>query len=321
MKDQRRHVFCFARSGYRGFTLLELLVATALTVLITVTAAGVIASAFTQWNRTQGLLTTNAQAREVLDRLEQDLQGALYRDDGQAWLLATIQGETSASGVWVNGTKPIAASLHPAAERLADSRFGVAGTWLRFFTTAQSAQLATPAPGVPVAVSYQIVRRAPTPSSPRCDYLFYRAEVPPAESFESGYDLTSGAYTTGSDATGAAGNVTRPAFGQLLATNVIDFGVRFYACLPDGSSGERVLEPIFPRPAAELEFSAQSSATVDSAHCFPAVVDVFLRVLTEKGARQIAALETGRISGDWWGMAETNSRVFLRRIKLKVAPP
>ena len=321
MSEQWHHVYSFARTGHRGFTLLELLVAIALTVLISATAARVIASAFTQWNRTQGLLTTNGKAREVLDRLEQDLQGALYRADGQAWLMATVQAEASASGVWVNGTKPMTASLNHAAERLVDSRFGVAGTWLRFFTTAQAAQLATPAPGAPVAVSYQIVRRAPTPSSLVCQYLLYRAEVPPAASFESGYDLASGAYTTGSDATGAAGNVTQPVLGHLLATNVIDFGVRFYGYLPDGSSGGRVLQSIFPRQAAELEYSAQSSATVDPGHSFPVVVDVFLRVLTEEGARQITGLESGRVTGDWWGIAEANSLVFLRRIELKVAPP
>ncbi len=309
----RRRLACNSVPGHpRGFTLLELLVATAITVLIAATAVGLSASALSRWNRTQGRLTSEAQAREVLDRLEQDLQGILYRDDGQAWLMATVQAETSASGVWVNGSKPITASLHHTADPLADSRFGLAGVWLRFFTISQ---------GAPVAVSYQIIRRAVTPSSPSCQYLLYRSEVSPAATLAAGYNLTSSSYTTASATIGSPGNLVQPAHGQLLADNVIDFGVRFYSYLPESLAGALVLQPIFPRQTTDLEYSAQSLAAMDSGHYPPAVADIFLRILTAEGARQITALESGRINGDWWSIAEANSRVFMRRIQLQAVRP
>ena len=282
-------------------------------------AGGLIANTLARWNHTQGLLTTTAQAREVLDRLEQDLQGAHYRDNGKAWLMATVQAETSVSGLWVNGTKPAAASLNHTADRLADSRFGLAGTWLRFFTTATAGSGSEPR--APVAVSYQIVRRAATPGSEQCHYLLYRSEVTSPATFDAGYNLTANEYTTGCEVSGTPGTVVTPAVSQLLANNVIDFGVRFYARLRDDSTGVESLQPIFPRHATELEFSAQSSATAGPGQKFPAVVDIFLRVLTDEGDRRIAALESGRISGNWWTIAEANSRVFLRRIQLRSEPP
>lgn len=311
-----------ARRPPGGFTLVELLVAAAITMLIAGVVVGLISNALTHWNRAQGTLTTENQARQVLDRLTQDLQGALYRDDGNVWLAATVQPATSASGDWVNGTKPIAASLSPAVANLAEARFGVAGVWLRFFATAQGADARTNDPAAPVAVSYQIIRRAPTPSAQSCHYLLYRAGVTPSETFAAGYDLSAATYTTGSTAEGAAGNVVSPGLNRALANNVIDFGVRLFRYAPDPTTGAFTLQPIFPVDVTDLDYRAQASPTGDRLrHGFPAVADVMLRVLTDEGARQIAALEAGQVTGDWWAIATANSRVFTRRILLEVNPP
>jgi hypothetical protein len=298
---------------------VELLVAAAITVLIAGLLIGLVSTTLTNWNRTQGVLTTEKQARVALDWLERDLQGMSFRADAKAWLVATVQTDTSVSGVWVSGTKPVASSLNPAAPNLADARFGLAGVWLRFFTQPQLADASDPAG--PVAVSYQIVRRSPTPAGSSCGYLLYRAEVTAPATLSSGYDLTAVDYTVVSDTVGEAGNVVRPGFAQVLADNVIDFGVRFYTDLPDAVSGVPTLQQIFPSEASGLEYRAQSPASPgDSSGRFPTVIDVFLRVLDEDGARQLAALEAGRISGDWWTIANAHSRVFVRRIQPRIDP-
>jgi type II secretory pathway pseudopilin PulG len=307
------------RAARAGFTLVELLVAAAITVLIAGLLIGVVATTLTNWNRTQGILTSENQARAALDWLERDLQGACFRSDGNAWLVATVQTDASVSGVWVNGVKPVASSLNPAAPNLADARFGLAGVWLRFFTRPQITGSGDPAG--PVAVSYQIVRRSPTPAGSAGGYLLYRAEVTAPAALTSGYDLTAADYTVASDPVGEAGNLVRPGFTQVLADNVIDFGVRFYAYLPDAVSGVPTVRQIFPADASGLEYRAQSPARPgEPPSPFPAVIDVFLRVLNEDGARQLAALEAGRISGDWWTIATAHSRVFVRRIRPRCAP-
>lgn len=302
-----------------GFTLIELLVAAAITVLIAGVLTGLISTALTNWNRSQGALTTEEQARAALDRLEQDLSGAICRDDGNVWLAATVQSDASASGVWVNGAKPGAASLYQAAPNLADARFGIAGVWLRFFATVPAANARELA--APVAVSYQIVRRAPTISGTSCEYLLYRSEVTASATLAAGYDLGALAYTTASDVVGSTGNVVRPGYRQVLADNVIDFGVRFYAFGPDPATGGPQLQQIFPVEATDLEYRVPRSVAANSSQRFPSVVEVLLRILTEEGARRVAALEAGQITGDWWAIASANSKVFVRRIQLKADSP
>ena len=183
-----------SRAAFAGFTLVELLVAAAIAVLIAGMLIGLTTTTLTSWTRTQGVLTTENQARAALDWLERDLQGACFRADGNAWLVATVQTDTGASGLWVNGTKPVVASLNHAAVNLADARFGLAGVWLRFFTQAQVAE-SRDLEG-PVAVSYQIVRRSPTPAGSACRYLLYRAEVTASTTLGNSTNIPSPVFFT-----------------------------------------------------------------------------------------------------------------------------
>jgi hypothetical protein len=311
----RRHLPSDGREPQHSFTILELLVAAAITVLIAGLVLSLTSSALRNWSRSQGAFTADSQARLVLDRLAQDFRGVLCREDGKVWLAATVQSAVSVSGAWVNGTKPVTPSLNPAAANLVDARFGVAGIWLRFFTLAQGADSRTNDPAAPIAVSYQLIRRSPTPSGENCHYLLYRAAITPSETFAAGYDLSGSSYTTANDDDGAAGNVTRPGLRQVIADNVIDFGVHFFGYAPDLASGAPVLQRIFPVDGTDLDFRARSPSTAGEAGMrFPAVADVLVRVLTDEGARQIAALESGQITGDWWAIAEADSKVFTRRI-------
>jgi len=303
-----------------GFTLVELLVAATLTVLIAGVLVGLIANLLANWDRSGGVLTAENEARDVLDRIQLDLHGAWSREDGGTWLVATIQADASASGVWEGGGKPSAGSLNPAAVDLAAARFGLAGVWLRFFTVSQITQAdGLPAP---VAVSYQIVRRAPTPVDSPAHYLLYRSEVASDQTMAAGYELGSAVYTTASEAAGEPGNLVRPGRRQVLADKVIDFGVRLYAYQPDPDSGSPMLRQVFPVGAADLEFRARSPRSpTEPRHLFPAVLEVLIRVLTAEGARRLSAFEAGQMTGDWWEIANEHSRVFVRRIQLKADLP
>jgi len=300
-----------------GFTLLELLVASALTVMIAALALSLVTNALGRWSRTQGTLTTEGQARTVLDQLEVDLQGACHRDDGNVWLAAIIQGEGSASGVWIDGRKPITASLDPVTENLAEGRFGVAGVWLRFFTAGGRADAG---PAAPAAVSYQIIRRFPLPSEKTCHYLLYRSDIGAAETFANGFDLGLPAYGPAASPEGAEGSLATPGFRQILADNVIDFGVRLLGPATEPAAAGRELPVIFPLHVADREYRAGLVGADGARQPFPAVVDVMVRILTDDGARQIAALEAGQLAGDWWRIAQEHSRVFTRRIVLRTTP-
>ena len=162
-----------------GFTVLELLVAAVITAVLGGFLVVIISNVSSTWTRTSGRLSADAQARSVLDQLAMDLQGAMFRDDGNVWLAASVLDTTANSGLWqpaFRNPKPAGAplSLAMTAPNLADARYGHAGVWLRFFTTRRGVNSATNATttlattSAPVAVSYQLVRRytATNPANP-----------------------------------------------------------------------------------------------------------------------------------------------------------
>ena len=322
------HPFCRPKSGRRGFTLVELLVAAAITAAMAGGIAVIVGNVSGTWARSAGRLDADAQARLALDQITLDLQSALYRDDGNVWLAANILDTTATSGLWTNAqtaanAKPNGAngSLALTAPSIADARFGQAGTWLRFFTTRRGSNTATTLAttadtlSAPVAVGYQIIRRRTSAATlnQNTGYFLHRAEVRPGANgtgqgvLESGYSLIAAAYnTTSAGNTGATtgdprslrapGSATN--LDSILADNVVDFGIRAY--VRDSAGGLRLIFPADAngRPTGSatttlvglLPAAAPLTGTNFNQH-FPAVVDVMIRVLTDEGARQIANLE------------------------------
>jgi len=312
-----------SRHGHkrRAFTLVELLVAAGLTVMIAGLCLTVLTSSLTRWNRAQGLLAAEAAARGIFDQLERDLRGAVFRDDGGVWLAVSVEQTSGVSGSWVMGTKPVAASLDPAATSLGDARFGVGGVWLRFITANSAPDLEGNGTDVPVAVSYQLIRRPASLSAQSVNYAIYRAQAGPKATFDAGYDLSAGCYNTPSDEIGTAGSLVSPGYAQALARNVIDFGVRFYRRETDPLTGNASLVTVFPRDNSQLEYRVASGPKADAgASPAPEMVDIFVRVISDAGARQLEALESGRLTGDWWKIATAQSWVFTRRVWLRAAP-
>lgn len=350
----------------RAFTLLELLVAATITALLAGFLAVVVGDVAGFWSRTSGRLTTEAQARIVLDQLTLDLQSAHFEDDGNTWLAATAQNAPGGIPNWISNdqnparAKPAALSLSmTAADFSSDAnRFGVAGTWLRFYTTARGTNQNAPAApfavnaSAPVAVSYQIVRRiastATTTAAAR-RYLLHRAQVRPAlngtalGTLEAGRNITATAYTRTTPAAGNTGvngdprTVRAPTLDSVIADNVIDFGVRFYVRDAATVGGLRL---VFPANTAgvpantPLTYLANvppgGNGSDSFANRMPDVIDVSVRILTEKGADLIRGYEsiTQTVFAPpgvtpqayWWDLARANSRVFTRRIVLRAEP-
>ncbi len=300
-----------------GFTLLELLVAVAISVVIMAALAFMLARIMTGWERTQGRLAAEAEALHVLELLTLDLQGARGPDGPGIWLAATVQGGGGASGAWVGGAKQEESSVRLDAEPFRTARFGRAGMWLRCITTRRGGDARSAEPTAPAAVAYQLIRRAPTAGSTQGRYLLYRSEATASATFAGGYDLSAAAYTTASVAAGSAGSLVSPPLRALLAEEVVDFGVRFSrdAQFP-GADGTSLIR-LFPKAGGTLEYAVGGDEGVTAGHAPRLfVADVLLRILSPEGARRIAALESGQLTGDWWQIAESESYVFTRRILL-----
>lgn len=329
-----------------GFTLLELLVAASITVGIAAVMLSVTTGMLTLWRKTQAEQVQAVAARQVFDLVEQDIQAAFHRRDDNRWLALDIIDSTA--GLANHGWLTTSARMKPAdggslrpwpsvnatgIRRMADARFGLSGCWLRFVTTNIEA-----GGTLPVVVAYQIARR-PVTGDPLATnrapvrYLLYRSTISNSDTLANGYDVNAAGYASNdnspfsalSSAYRNARNVMNPSHANLLASNVVDFGVWLYARNADGT-----LNLVYPSASNDLSHHARGGS-LDPVARFPEVIDVMVRILSDEGATLLETIETKRVSmrppiyatdADWWwGVVEANSRVFIRRIELKARAP
>ena len=111
-----------------AFTLVELLVSSAIMTVFVGIILYLATALLNSWNRATGILSTNYEARISLDYLAQDLAGAILRHDGDPWLISED------------------------AENIEGIRNTV---WLRFFTAAPDRDRREP--GEVTAVSYRLL--------------------------------------------------------------------------------------------------------------------------------------------------------------------
>ena len=356
-----------------GFTVLELMVPVAVTALLA-TALLTISSQVLETQRLASEdLETNQVAQFVLDQIQEDLQCALYQNDGNVWMAIRILDTKENSQSWVDvntdAGKPLDDSLRliradwPEGEILPEneydilaqapferSRFGVAGTWLRFFTQSPEFDQNVKSIGAARAVSYQIIRHSLTESkTSSMRYQLFRSDVSAVNIWHAGYNLHPDklkypgiqyySYSSGSldprnpnspRVPSAIQNpiVVSPDYSPAsfsLAANIIDFGVRAYV-MERNSFGTGKLIQVFPtfNNGKPNEFLATSSVKDHTFgypyHSFPDVVDLFVRVLTNKGAKLLENYENGLFQTtdeqNWWTIAEENSEVYVRRVKI-----
>lgn len=361
-----------------GFTIVELLVATAVTAVLAGLLLAMTSGVLTAWNRTSGALSANSQAQMIFDLMTEDLQAAIYRRGGNAsfdvgmiredpaylrdfrgWRVRStgepLFSETAAWGSQA-GIKPAGVTQTVDFEA---SQFGQGGAWLRF--------LAAPAANgdTPRAISYQMARRPITGPMPgdtgdstnpaEIRYVLLRSVLDPATTFNRGYDLSeynnklNEKGTSGWPGDFPPGALLKPDTSQTIATNVIDFGVRLYVeeagqltlYFPADSSfepaednyyyrangvpGRNSIDPSDIGAILNRHYNSTSGNAFEGE--FPDVVDVFVRILTEEGARQIQSLESGRQTVSqadfdriWDEIALEHSRVFTRRIHVNARP-
>lgn len=384
-----------------GFTIVELLVATAITLVVLGLMVQISFSVLGTFDKVTGTVTARTQASTVLRFLREDFQSIVWRRDGNVWLLATVQPDQAGTGdanigeanwdVALVQPKPPGTSAPADYGKelsslrfdeqgstgkwidLKEHRFGHAGVWLRFFTNRPT----TSSDGdvAPIAVSYQIVRMPPRRNSDENRYLFFRSQVrsgrkdvtSPYSVADAGFNLALNAVrgynapTAGTnDDFGDPGSIRRPVNNNfdrsaLIANNVIDFGVRFWRRVPPGptdpDTDPSTLQLIFPSsgiapfvPSENNLGFAVTGLTPNQVHAlnpslfgmaatnistgFPDFVDIFVRVLTDEGARLIEAYEQGNLevppgsdsSAHWWKIAEEHSEVFTERIPIIARP-
>ena len=326
-----------------AFTLIELLVAATITLVLAGLMLAVVTNTLNLWQRSQNRFTTSTQATLALDLLERDLQGALFRRDGNTWLAVAVTNTAAAliPHGWLS-----AAAMKPSSSesqrlvadpgdgktpQIGDARFGLSGCWLRFFSPNLEANGA-----LPVAVSYQIARRPVSgaiagSNAAEVRYTLFRSAVSTTATFTTGYNITVSGYGSASVSPSNSRDpktMMNPNDADALATNVVDFGVWLYG----RDAGTGGLRRVFPADSSDFMHAARETGEVSDASRFPEVADVMVRILSTQGAALLEEIENGgghivrpsNYTSDaewWWGIVEVNSTVYVRRIVLRGSAP
>jgi prepilin-type N-terminal cleavage/methylation domain-containing protein len=78
-----------------GFTLLEVMVSTAIMVIIVLTVVSIASDTLRVYDQAVADLSTQSEARGALDALENDFSTAMLRADGRCWMEVVVPGSSS----------------------------------------------------------------------------------------------------------------------------------------------------------------------------------------------------------------------------------
>jgi type II secretory pathway pseudopilin PulG len=337
----------------KAFTVLELLVALAVTAVLSGLLLTISVQVLNTQKQTSNDLETNQVAQLVLDRIEEDLQCALFRNDGNVWMELSMQHGVNpdwqkaenqnlskpnlARYLWAPASMPTSTAEGGPLE---DARFGRASVWLKFFTQAPDMDLDSNNSGGARAIGYQLIRHGVTAapiSSQR--YQLYRSDVSEKNTFERGYNLPDYSENPHQNEDSSTLRVSSaiklpinsdPAQTNAfsLAINVIEFGVRAYV-VENNSSGAGNLIQIFPYNETNSvhAIKCKSNPQVSQGEGrFPDVIDVMIKVISNEGAKILERYENGDMQKKkpeefsneeyWWELAEQYCETYIRRIKI-----
>jgi prepilin-type N-terminal cleavage/methylation domain-containing protein len=316
------------KGKHRAFTLIEVLVATGITAILGTLMISVISTTMGVWNRSIGALTAEAQARLVMDTIARDIENTVRRDHITWFAVDCINMEQPSFANWKSSRPPppmsdlnllsvngnAAQTTFTAGYRFmnyntaptVDAQYS--GAWLRFLSNVSEGGKSDDPKKIaaPRAVSYY--KKIHTVGGERV-YRLYRHELDPQQTFNlpGGGDLRDVAFETLSP------DASRR--DDLIADNVIDFGVRVFTDPPDTKT-----TLLFPYNTAAQNYRNDPDAPEKA----PAYVDVYLRILTDDGVKQLEALEKGRLTlpavngmNDYEQTIRFQSKEFVRRVKIK----
>lgn len=320
----------FHQSSISGFTIIEVLLSTVIGAGLILLLANATISTAENNKRLTDELDRSARARLVLDLLVNDLQSVIQRRDANNWLAVDVLSDTQNTTHWQSaaGQKPALESLVIQPKLDAESgmvnpegyRFGIAGTWLRFITTAEDRSVFTNGKSVPGdvnAVAYQIIRR-PLPSVPlvsdstNAGYQIHRSIVRADYTFDAGYAVDT--YKGASDL-GRPGEIKSPRLDSVVCDQAIDFGVIIYQMNENGQlvQGFPERDPSLNPLKNPLQYRTPQDGV-------PARLEVLIRIMSINGARELRAREQGKMTPeDWWRLAHRESRVYSRILSLPQA--
>lgn len=290
------------RCANRAFTLIEIMVATAIMVILVGLVIQITSQVLNVWTRSSGRLSALASARVAMELITQDLETAVFRNNGMQWLRAENEELSAAGGT----TNTVALQLFsPALDR-------------------------PEGPGDICAIGYNLRFADPVTGEESGDdrlFVLYRKIINAETTFNdlmgvgNQEDLTSwGNWSSGGGADGAGpDNSTSINSDDYLVSNIASFEIKFHV-EDDGDPDSSTLvegDTIFGGTGSTV--GAGAVAASEERYRKPlAYADIRLTVLSDEGASVLQNLEaTGKTLDE---VLLEYSKVFYRRLYFPSRP-
>lgn len=280
-----------------AFTLIEIMVATVIMVVLVGLVIQITSEVLKVWTRSSGKLSANAEARVAMDMITQDLETAVFRNNGLRWLEAeqdTFEAPLSGTGFKTTKLK----LFSPALDRPSDVAGDICG------------------------VSYLLDYRNAIDGTEVGDrtFILYRQLVDPKTTFDDlmgagNQEVLSGGEWANSAIIGTDG-------ANYLVSNIVDFRVDFHV-VDDGYTSTSTLvagDVFFGGTSSTVGSGAESPAEVQFANNLAYAV-IILTVIPDDALNIIQnnVLSQTGFSG-WKEFIAANSEVFTRRVNFMAHP-
>lgn len=297
-------------SSRKAFTLIEVLVASAVMVILVGIVSYIAGTIMNTWNRASGKLVANSEARLALELIAQDLEAAVLKKNGQQWL--RVEELLSFAGTGAPHT-PDAVALKLFAPVM-DHQSGNDGICAIAYMLAYKESYSG---GSNV---YSLYRRVIDPQITLNDYLSSSFDDPSATNVPQGSLASTGKANANWNTTFSPTDTADIADNSnYLVGNVIDFKVLVYddsgALLPRNGDANNNLVP-----GGDYIFGGSDSTAGTN---IPIYADIILTVITDQGAGLLSSMEQGFIpnaASNVDAVVAQHGETLIRRVYFRSSP-
>lgn len=291
-----------------AFTLIEIMVATAVMVILIGLVIQITNEVLKVWNRSSGKLSSNSEARLAMELLTQDLETAVFRDNGMQWL--RIEKVDDVGDSYDN--KTVALKLFaPALDRP------------KFEKDDDGNKV--PIPGDICGIAYRLAFKEAYEDSDTKIYALYRNIVDPRTTFNDLMgDPAQKVLTEANNDEWSESTVTDDS--NYLVTNIVDFKVIVYHL--DSTANPASVKPYNGNISGDVWQVTQNyiyggdnytgSTATPPLQVKPLYADILLTMITDEGLEILQNIEAGRSGTGYDNAADVvreHGQNFVRRVQ------
>ena len=305
----------------RAFTLIEIMVATVIMVVLVGLVIQITSEVLKVWSRSSGKLSANAEARIAMDLITQDLETAVFRNNGQQWL--RVEGPETTGGEYDDDTVSLKL-FSPALDR--PKKYSASDNIPSGYSVGDDI------PGDICAIGYRLQHKESYAGGDDV-YALYRMVADSKTTFD--YYMGSGTTSPQLELTGGTQNqddwrdITIYSNDNYLVSNIVEFKVLIYL---DGGNGEPVnadADDLMLTDNYIYVYGGNDGTDPTTTTTQLLYADVILTVVSDEGLELLRLLDQGRAgvgySDDGSDAAEDqvvreHGEVFTRRVNFMAQP-